>query len=193
MIRRPPRSTLFPYTTLFRSAEWERARAYYLEALDIMERTGDDPGLAVLYSDLGLVARETGQYDDATRCYEQSLALMRRTGNQGGMADAWRMMGRTYVMQKRYEEALACCRTSLAVAERGGDELRAGGARYVMAQCYEEIGWHKEAADLLEWVVRMDRKYRLPKLEENSRRLEALRARLAADEGGRACDKETRA
>src|SRR3712207_8304455 len=24
MIRRPPRSTLFPYTTLFRSAEWER-------------------------------------------------------------------------------------------------------------------------------------------------------------------------
>src|SRR5437773_2059464 len=175
------------------AAEWERARAYYLEALDIMERTGDDPGLAVLYSDLGLVARETGQYDDATRCYEQSLSLMRRTGNQGGMADAWRMMGRTYVMQKRYEEALACCRTSLAVAERGGDELRAGGARYVMAQCYEEIGWHEEAADLLEWVVRMDRKYRLPKLEENSRRLEALRARLAADEGGRACDKETRA
>src|SRR3712207_6849527 len=24
MIRRPPRSTLFPYTTLFRSAEWRR-------------------------------------------------------------------------------------------------------------------------------------------------------------------------
>src|SRR3712207_8768165 len=27
MIRRPPRSTLFPYTTLFRSAEFERFRA----------------------------------------------------------------------------------------------------------------------------------------------------------------------
>src|SRR2546430_10211092 len=27
MIRRPPRSTLFPYTTLFRSAAWERAKA----------------------------------------------------------------------------------------------------------------------------------------------------------------------
>src|SRR3712207_8518012 len=25
MIRRPPRSTLFPYTTLFRSAEWKAA------------------------------------------------------------------------------------------------------------------------------------------------------------------------
>src|SRR3712207_9391463 len=27
MIRRPPRSTLFPYTTLFRSAEWQRYTA----------------------------------------------------------------------------------------------------------------------------------------------------------------------
>src|SRR2546421_2588969 len=27
MIRRPPRSTLFPYTTLFRSPQFERARA----------------------------------------------------------------------------------------------------------------------------------------------------------------------
>src|SRR5438445_7295989 len=27
MIRRPPRSTLFPYTTLFRSLAWERRRA----------------------------------------------------------------------------------------------------------------------------------------------------------------------
>src|SRR5205085_8800765 len=27
MIRRPPRSTLFPYTTLFRSNAWERAGA----------------------------------------------------------------------------------------------------------------------------------------------------------------------
>src|SRR3712207_8696412 len=26
MIRRPPRSTLFPYTTLFRSAGWSRSR-----------------------------------------------------------------------------------------------------------------------------------------------------------------------
>src|SRR3989442_10484687 len=26
MIRRPPRSTLFPYTTLFRSVDWHRTR-----------------------------------------------------------------------------------------------------------------------------------------------------------------------
>src|SRR3712207_7811789 len=31
MIRRPPRSTLFPYTTLFRSAAWELVRDWSAE------------------------------------------------------------------------------------------------------------------------------------------------------------------
>lgn len=111
--------------------------------------------------------------------YERSLELMRRLSNLGGVADAWRMIGRTFLVQKRYEEAIACCQTSQSVAERLGDELRAGGARYVLAQCYEEIGRLQDAVDLLEQVVRMDRKYCLPKLGENTQRLKTLRSRLA--------------
>src|SRR5438034_6422864 len=34
MIRRPPRSTLFPYTTLFRSARERLARLFYTDACD---------------------------------------------------------------------------------------------------------------------------------------------------------------
>lgn len=89
------------------------------------------------------------------------------------------MIGRTFLMQKRYDEAVACCQTSQSIAERLGDELRTGGARYVLAQCHEEMGRLQDAVDLLEQVVNMDRKYRLPKLEENLRRLETLRACLA--------------
>ena len=99
------------------------------------------------------------------------------------MADAWRMMARTYLMQQRYEDAVACCRTSQAIAERLRDELRVGGARYVMAGCYEQLGRLQDAAALLELVIDMDRKYNLPKLQENIARLEALRTRLA--EGAR--------
>lgn len=164
------------------AGEWDRARAYYLEALDIMSRVHDELGKAVLFSDLGLVARETGQCDDALRYYEQSLVLMRRLNNQGGVADAWRMMGRTFVIQKRYEDAIACCQTSQSIAERSGDELRTGGARYVLAQCYEDLGQLHLAVELLEQVVRMDRKYELPKLAENIARLERLRARLDAED-----------
>ena len=88
--------------------------------------------------------------------------------------------GRTYVIQKRYHEAIACCQTSQSIAERLRDELRTGGARYVLVQCYEELGQLQEAADLLDQVVSMDRKYRLPKLEENTQRLNMLRLRLAS-------------
>jgi tetratricopeptide (TPR) repeat protein len=104
---------------------------------------------------------------------------MRRLDNQGGVADAWRMIGRTFLIQKRYDDAIACCQTSQSVAERSRDELRTGGARYLLAQCYEDTGRIQEAVDLLEQVVKMDRKYQLPKLEENTKRLAALRARLA--------------
>ena len=50
-----------------------------------------------------------------------------------------------------------------------------------LLQCYEDLGLYREAADLLEQVVYMDRKYRLPKLEENTKRLELLRARVAQE------------
>lgn len=166
------------------AAEYERARAYYLEALDILNRTNDETAQAVLFSDLGFVARETGQFGEALQYYERSLALMKRLGNEGGMADAWRMMARTHLLQQRYEDAVACCRTSQAVAERMRDELRTGGARYVLAGCFEQMGRLREAAELLEQVVAMDRKYDLPKLQENIGRLEALKARLS--EGARA-------
>jgi tetratricopeptide (TPR) repeat protein len=105
---------------------------------------------------------------------------MQRLANQGGMADAWRMIGRTFLVQQRYDDAIACCQTSLSIAERSGDELRAGGARYMLAQCFEETNRIPEAAGLMELVVEMDRKYQLPKLDENTRRLAVLRDRLAA-------------
>src|SRR3712207_8708469 len=48
MIRRPPRSTLFPYTTLFRSGSYElfqghldEARRWYREAAALAEHLGD--------------------------------------------------------------------------------------------------------------------------------------------------------
>lgn len=161
------------------AGEWDRARAYYLEAMDLMTKTHDETAKAVLFSDLGLVARETGNVDEAIHYYERSLALMRRLGNLAGVADAWRMIGRTYVVQKRYQDAIACCQTSQSIAERLHDELRTGGARYVLVQCYEEMGQLQEAVDLLEQVVHMDQKYHLPKLEENTQRLKVLRLRLA--------------
>src|SRR2546428_10189565 len=46
MIRRPPRSTLFPYTTLFRSEKWD----LHLKGAGLTPFSRDDDGRAVLRS-----------------------------------------------------------------------------------------------------------------------------------------------
>ncbi len=172
-------STLANLGNLYVDAgEWERGRAYYLEALDMMELFKDDAAKAVLLSDLGLVAKETKKFEDALEYYSQSITFMRRVGNHAGQADVNKMMARMYLNWERIGEAIACAQTSLAIADRLRDELRMGGAWYVLAGCHEALGHDEEAARFLHRVVKVDRKYGLPKLEENTQRLEVLRQRL---------------
>src|SRR2546427_3173099 len=52
MIRRPPRSTLFPYTTLFRSQAW------YSRGLRLAEAASDAPRAGRLERQLGMLARK---------------------------------------------------------------------------------------------------------------------------------------
>src|SRR3712207_6917852 len=67
MIRRPPRSTLFPYTTLFRSdlAERERAGRRAPERVEERDDVGVAGGLAVAGA---LGAGEGGARVDPGRC-----------------------------------------------------------------------------------------------------------------------------
>src|SRR2546422_1388524 len=59
MIRRPPRSTLFPYTTLFRSDRVQRARAD-VAVDDAQRREGERPEVAAARSGGGPGFRSRG-------------------------------------------------------------------------------------------------------------------------------------
>src|SRR3712207_8201491 len=58
MIRRPPRSTLFPYTTLFRSRHMTRAQVDHEESLAARSKRVVDHGDEVLVLEGGLVRIE---------------------------------------------------------------------------------------------------------------------------------------
>src|SRR3712207_8015854 len=65
MIRRPPRSTLFPYTTLFRSDLGDEAAAAGLEVVRVGEHARESRGVA----GLDVAAREL-QFDGRTSAFE---------------------------------------------------------------------------------------------------------------------------
>src|SRR2546430_7814138 len=62
MIRRPPRSTLFPYTTLFRS-----------------RLHGDARREAMATAFVGHVARSTGEFEEASTRYQTALGDRKST------------------------------------------------------------------------------------------------------------------
>ena len=55
-------------------------------ALDINERLGDQAGMATSYHQLGILAQDRGDYDEAARQYQASLDINERLGDQAGMA-----------------------------------------------------------------------------------------------------------
>src|SRR3989441_12316518 len=74
MIRRPPRSTLFPYTTLFRSllldlGQISQALAELKKALEL------DPRFADGYFHLGVALAESRSWEDAVKSYHTAIAL----------------------------------------------------------------------------------------------------------------------
>src|SRR2546429_8050341 len=78
MIRRPPRSTLFPYTTLFRSLDRLAARLpeparQQLIAEQPLERGGHRVGIVGIHDEAGLaIIDRFGQSSRLTRDHRQS-------------------------------------------------------------------------------------------------------------------------
>src|SRR5260221_10013982 len=69
MIRRPPRSTLFPYTTLFRSIfdlPTKEKRAAELEGLLAQPGVWDDPNAAGRYAQEASTLRAEGRSEEHT-------------------------------------------------------------------------------------------------------------------------------
>src|SRR3989454_11495426 len=81
MIRRPPRSTLFPYTTLFRSLEAGGDRVGVIAArLDAVEQAGEDRGGSVLLDRSARAAVAERVFDLAVRVDDVLLHHHQRLG-----------------------------------------------------------------------------------------------------------------
>jgi tetratricopeptide (TPR) repeat protein len=142
----------------------------------MLERLGETGPLGVLYQNMGLLARESGEHEAAVAAFESALVLMRRADDRRGVAAVYTNLSRTYLLMGRLDDAYACGATALAMADRLGEELAAASARYHLAGICEARGDTAAARAHLRVVVDIDRRYGLPKYEENRARLAALDA-----------------
>ena len=81
MIRRPPRSTLFPYTTLFRSPDYTEA---YAVRAEVYAEVGD---IQRAYDDYSLVISLEDDEVDPDVLYKRGLTRIRLGDSAGARAD----------------------------------------------------------------------------------------------------------
>src|SRR3712207_7634129 len=89
MIRRPPRSTLFPYTTLFRSLEVHR---------DLGERQG--------MAERDQIGRALGGHDPGEACHAQHVALADGTFLDAG--ERFRRRSEEHTSELQSRQYLVC-------------------------------------------------------------------------------------
>src|SRR3712207_7385638 len=97
MIRRPPRSTLFPYTTLFRS-----------------------PATGEVYVAMGELHYEWDDLDSAEYRLKEGVKLAERTGQLGSLVDGYVSLSRLKQAQGDTDGALEAAREAERLARSSG-------------------------------------------------------------------------
>ena len=89
--------------------------------------------MATSYHQLGILAQDRGDYDEAARQYQRALDINERLGDQAGMATSYGQLGILAQDRGDYEEAARQYQRALDIFERLGDQ--AG-----MASSYGQLG-----------------------------------------------------
>src|SRR5687767_9069279 len=107
MIRRPPRSTLFPYTTLFRSQT----------ALGLFERIGSRMEPARIYARIAQVHEQEQQYQTARDYYQRALDTFRALSDRLNESATLFALGRLELKQNNLVLAEELLKRSIEVTE----------------------------------------------------------------------------
>ena len=137
--------------------------------------------MARSYGQLGVLARDRGDYDEAARQYQRALDIFERLGDQASTATSYGQLGVLARDRGDYDEAARQHQRALDIRERLGDQ--AG-----MAVTYSQLGnlekerggsitaavtWHVKAL-----VIRL--RLGVPQAVNNLRRLGPYRRELGA-------------
>jgi len=84
----------------------DSAAMCYQEALESFKAIDDKKGMSACYNNLGLIAQETGKYDDALRLYQVSIDMDIKLGDILGAATTKRNLVDIYIYRGNSKKAL---------------------------------------------------------------------------------------
>ncbi|HLG15897.1 MAG TPA: CHAT domain-containing protein [Blastocatellia bacterium] len=156
--------------------DFDLARVIHLRLKEYYEHKGDERNQAVALHQLGRIAEERRQLDEAERWYRQSLAIEERIGNEHGQAQTLHQLGRIAQERRQFDEAERWYRQSLAIKERIGDEHGQASTLHQLGMIAEERGNISEAGEFYKHaeslVERLDDPYHLDMVRESLKRIE---------------------
>jgi tetratricopeptide (TPR) repeat protein len=142
----------------------------------------DSPRQAAWIQELGILAQNRGDYDEATRQYQRALDIFERLGNQARMASTYHQLGILAQNRGDYDEATRQLQRALAIKERVGNQVS-------MAITYSQLGvleakrggpetaaiaWHMKAL-----AIRL--RLGIPQAVDDLRRLATYRSELGPE------------
>lgn len=152
----------------------EKARPYYLEALDLLRQLQDHRGLGILYNNLALQEARDGQWDQAVASFKQALDHHRVVGNEEGLAVTYSQLGKCYLDQEDLTRAERCLNNASEHYIKLGNEPAEAAVLRLLATVYEVRSDLVSARRCLERVISLDHRYTLPERQADATRLEKL-------------------
>jgi tetratricopeptide (TPR) repeat protein len=137
--------------------ELAAARAKLTEALALLQKLGDQPGLAEVYNDFGALAEQRGDYAEALDRYRQALRARRDLGNDLALAQSFGNVGFACYLLGRYDDALVYWRQGLELARKTGDPSSVVFATQNLGQLELARGEWDEAAKSFLTTLRSSR------------------------------------
>jgi DNA-binding SARP family transcriptional activator/tetratricopeptide (TPR) repeat protein len=132
---------------------WAEAVTRHATAVRAAQQSGDRPGQATAFNNLGTMRQRTGDYPGAAQALEAALSIYRDLGNQLGQANALSELGGVRRRIGDYPGAAQALEAALSIYRDTGDRLGQANSLLYLGTVRRLSGHYPGAADALETAL----------------------------------------
>ena len=134
----------------WRQDDLEEARRYYLQALEVRRKIGDEAQTAGALGSLGNVAQSRGDWLEARSLFEQALEITRRTGNLVWTGTSLTCLGNVTRYLGEFEIARKYLEEAISVTHEVGNVIGEAMALQILGDLMTDLGELEAAGSNLE-------------------------------------------